>query len=69
MTKAVKLAVKIGFERLKLHRIEANVMPWNAASLRVLEKCGFERVGIAQKYLNINGIWEDHYINQIIREE
>lgn len=68
MSQGVKFAVKYGFENLKLHRIEANVIPFNKASLRVLEKCGFERIGLASKYLNINGKWEDHYIHQIINE-
>lgn len=60
MTEAVEAVVIYGFETLGLHRIEANVMPRNARSLRVLEKCGFEREGISRKYLKINGIWEDH---------
>lgn len=68
MSQAVELAVKFGFEELKLHRIEANVMAFNKPSLRVLEKCGFERIGLARRYLKINGKWEDHYIHQIINE-
>jgi len=35
-------------------------MPKNQRSLRVTEKLGFYNEGIAQKYLKINGIWEDH---------
>lgn len=68
MSQAAKLAVKFGFEELKLHRIEANVMTFNKPSLRVLEKCGFKRIGLARRYLKINGKWEDHYIHQIINE-
>lgn len=60
MTEAVEAVVKYGFETLGLHRIEANVMPRNARSLRVLEKCGFVNEGISRRYLRINGVWEDH---------
>lgn len=60
MTQAVSLVVSYGFETLKLHRIEGNVMPRNLASIRVLEKNGFCKEGISRYYLNINGIWEDH---------
>lgn len=60
MTEAVKAVVDYGFGILGLHRIEANVMPRNLRSLRVLEKCGFENEGISRKYLKINGVWEDH---------
>ena len=37
-------------------------MPRNAASIRVLEKNGFRREGVAPSYLRINGTWEDHII-------
>lgn len=60
MTASVAEVVRFAFDELKLHRIEANVMPRNAASLRVLEKNGFENEGLSKYYLNINGVWEDH---------
>lgn len=60
MTMAVKLVTEYAFTCLHLHRIEANVMPRNGASLRVLEKCGFENEGLSKRYLKINGVWEDH---------
>ena len=59
-TEAVKLIVKYAFEELKLHRVEAGVMPHNIGSIRVLEKAGFEKEGIARKNVKINGKWEDH---------
>ena len=60
MTEAVREAVRIAFQELGLHRIEANIMPRNAPSLRVAEKAGFYHEGLALKYLCINGVWEDH---------
>lgn len=60
MTAAVGEAVRYAFDELNLHRLEANVMPRNKASLRVLEKNGFTNEGTASEYLNINGVWEDH---------
>lgn len=60
MTEALESAIKYLFGEWKLHRIEANVMPWNKRSLRVLEKLGFENEGYARKYLQIRGVWEDH---------
>jgi [ribosomal protein S5]-alanine N-acetyltransferase len=59
-TEAVKLIVKYAFEDLKLHRVEAGVMPHNLGSIRVLEKAGFEKEGLARKNVKINGKWEDH---------
>lgn len=61
MTEALEAVVRHAFQDLCLHRIEANIMPRNQASLRVVEKLGFENEGIARKYLKINGKWEDHF--------
>lgn len=60
MSKAVEMLVQYAFEELQLHRIEANVMPKNKASLKVLEKNAFINEGISKDYLQINGKWEDH---------
>lgn len=60
MSAAVEMLTKYAFEELGLHRIEANVMPKNKASLRVLEKKQFINEGISKYYLKIHGVWEDH---------
>jgi [ribosomal protein S5]-alanine N-acetyltransferase len=60
MTEAVRRTVEIGFSEVGLHRVEANVMPSNVRSLAVVERAGFEREGYSQRYLRINGHWEDH---------
>ncbi|MCQ4085546.1 GNAT family N-acetyltransferase [Saccharibacillus sp. JS10] len=60
MTEAVRFIVRYAFEVLAFHRIEAGVMPHNQASLRVLEKAGFEREGICRSQVHINGRWQDH---------
>lgn len=66
MTEAVGEVVKYAFEELGLHRLEANIMPRNKASLRVVEKLGFYEEGVGIKYLYINGRWEDH-VHMVIR--
>jgi ribosomal-protein-alanine N-acetyltransferase len=60
MTEAVKRVVHIAFHDLKLHRVEANIMPRNTRSLGVVERNGFMREGLSPRYLNIAGTWEDH---------
>lgn len=62
MTAAVSAIMRFAFEDLKLHRIEAATMPQNIASIRVLERNGFEREGFARRYLKINGEWRDHLL-------
>jgi ribosomal-protein-alanine N-acetyltransferase len=60
MTEAVNRAVMIAFDDLRLHRVELNIMPRNARSLAVAERCRFVREGLSPRYLKIAGKWEDH---------
>ena len=66
MSEAIEAVVSFAFTRVCLHRIEGNVMPWNRASLRVLEMCGFVNEGLSPNYLLINGKWEDH-VHMVLR--
>jgi L-amino acid N-acyltransferase YncA len=59
-SEVVSAVIKYAFDELKLHRIEANIMPRNSKSLKLVERLGFKNEGLAEKYLNINGKWEDH---------
>jgi len=68
MTEATAHAIQYMFEQRQLHRIEANIMPLNFASQRVVEKLGFDREGLSKSYLKINGKWEDHLRYGLINE-
>lgn len=45
MSEAVRSLIEFAVESLSLHRLEADVDPRNAASLRLLERLGFQREG------------------------
>lgn len=68
-SQALAAAADYAFASLGLHRLEAACMPANAASLRVLEKQGFHREGLARRYLCINGRWEDHLLHARLGED
>ena len=61
-TEAVRQAVAFAFGVGGRHRVQAAVMPRNGASSRVLEKAGFREEGLALRYLQIAGVWEDHLL-------
>jgi ribosomal-protein-alanine N-acetyltransferase len=63
------IAFRDGYFGLNLHRVGASVIPTNHASLRVAEKAGFRREGLALKYLRIAGEWQDHLLFGKLREE
>ena len=69
MTAMLGEVVTFAFSYLYLHRLEANVIPRNFASIRVLEKCGFMHIGRSPKYLLINGVWEDHLHYALLRDD
>lgn len=66
---AVALATDHCFQALRLHRIEINIRPENAASLRVVEKLGFRDEGLRERYLHIAGEWADHRTFALTAEE
>lgn len=68
-TEAVRLAVKYAFKELRLHRIEARIMPRNIGSIRVVEKLGFQKEGLCRKSAYINGEWEDHFAFGLLAED
>lgn len=57
---AVALVSDHCFFTLGLHRIEINIRPENAPSLRIVEKLGFRDEGLREKYMHIDGHWSDH---------
>jgi ribosomal-protein-alanine N-acetyltransferase len=65
-TAAVRGIARVAFEEMGLHRIEAGTLLHNRASQRVLERNGFVRFGVAPKYVNIAGEWQDHALYQLV---
>ncbi|MFY9304276.1 MAG: GNAT family protein [Rhodoluna sp.] len=69
MPVSVALVTDYLMDQVGLHRVEINVRPENAASLRVIQKLGFRYEGLKQRYIHINGDWRDHYVFAITKEE
>jgi ribosomal-protein-alanine N-acetyltransferase len=65
-TTAVRNIMAVAFGALGLHRIEAGTLLHNVASQRVLERNGFVCFGVAPRYLNIAGRWQDHAMYQAL---
>ena len=65
----VVVVCKFAFEQLTLHRLQISIIPRNSASRRVVAKLDIRDEGVAQRYLEINGVWEDHVRYAITSEE
>ena len=60
MPEALVLTARFAFEELHLHRIQISIIPRNQRSRRVVDKLKIRDEGVALRYLEINGVWEDH---------
>jgi ribosomal-protein-alanine N-acetyltransferase len=69
MTAALRALMPFCFDTLRLHRVEAACIPTNTASIRLLEKTGFQREGYARAYLCINGMWQDHLLYARLKDD
>ncbi|OUM39946.1 GNAT family N-acetyltransferase [Arthrobacter sedimenti] len=67
-TEAVRAAVEFAFTQLELHRVQAETLVQNVASQRVLARTGFDQYGLAPRYLNIAGRWQDHLMFQRLND-
>jgi len=66
---ALVVALRFVFDELMLHRAQIAIIPRNLASRRVVEKLGLRLEGVAERYLEIDGVWEDHMRFAITAEE
>ena len=60
MIEGLSLVLSLAFGPLRLHRVEANIQPANAASIALVKRLGFRREGRSRRYLKIGGRWRDH---------
>jgi len=65
---AVAEVVGLAFRGLGLHRLQAETLPRNAPSQRVLIRNGFRPFAVAPSYLRIAGEWQDHVLFHLLNE-
>ena len=66
---ATVAVLRFAFEELGLHRVEIAIVPRNRPSRRVVEKLRLREEGVALRYLEIDGHWEDHVRYAMTAEE
>jgi ribosomal-protein-alanine N-acetyltransferase len=69
VAEAVVLVMQFAFEQLMLHRLEICIVPRNERSRSVMDKLAIRDEGTAERFLEINGAWEDHVRYGITVEE
>ena len=69
IAEGVAVVSRFSFDDLHLHRLEICIVPRNTNSRRVMEKLGYRDEGVAERYLEIKGTWEDHMRFAVTAEE
>lgn len=68
MKSLCEYAISYMFYEIKIHRLMANYIPTNKRSEKLLLSLGFNKEGLAKKYLHINGRWQDHVLTSLIND-
>ncbi|MBR5386432.1 MAG: GNAT family N-acetyltransferase [Clostridiales bacterium] len=68
MTEALTEACQMIMDVMKIHRIEAFILPFNEKSQALIKRCGFTYEGLRISYMHINGRWEDHEAFYLLAE-
>lgn len=66
---ALALATDYCFTARKLHRIELAIRPHNLASIRIAEKLGFRYQAFLERYMHVEGDWQDHLLYALHSED
>ena len=68
-TEALRAVLAFGFDRLGLHRIEAQYETDNPVSGRVMEKCGMRREGVLRGRVKNKGEYHDVVLCAALRDD
>ena len=69
MHEALQALLSHVFEAMQLRRLEADVDPRNTASIRTLERLGFQREGFLRERWHVNGEIQDALFYGLLRHE
>ena len=65
----VALLLEYAFHKLRLHSVSASAVVENKASLAILAKFGFKRIGVRRDYNNIQGKYVDEMLFDLLDRE
>lgn len=68
-TESLNAVIDVAFNTLDIHRLEIAHILDNIGSQRVIEKCGFKKIGVKRQAILKNGSYEDIVEYDMLRED
>ncbi len=68
-TDAVKLVMRLAFDKVNLNRLWLTVLAHNLRAIRCYEKCGFKREGLLRQESFVDGAWHDVILMGALHED
>jgi len=69
MKEALAAVISFGFLQMSLNRIGAMVHPKNEASLKLLERLGFQKEGLLKDFYYQNGVFHNHWLLALLKRD
>ncbi|MCH2456843.1 MAG: GNAT family N-acetyltransferase [Henriciella sp.] len=66
MRRAMEEVLSMVFTDFKLNRVQAAIMPQNTRSSGLVKRLGFREIGLAERYLKLDGEWRDHLLFELV---
>lgn len=67
-TAALTTLTRFAWVLSELHRVEVYIEPWNTASIRTAQNCGYGREGLLRSHQEIGGIRRDMLLYAAVRD-
>ncbi len=66
---ATRATIEIGFEDLRIHRVEAGIAPGNKKSIALAKAIGMRREGLSRKRVFLEDAWQDLVLYAMTTED
>ena len=65
----VSATLDFAFKKLRLHRLEAEILPHNKVSIALVKSLGFQYEGLRRGAIYFDKKWHDHFVYAILAED
>jgi [ribosomal protein S5]-alanine N-acetyltransferase len=68
-SEAARLRTSFAFSQLGFEKVMTEIYTGNAVSIRMVQRLGFRPAGILRRHRFVDGIWQDLWLGEMLRDE